>query len=258
MSEFGLAVFVAAVFLLAGGVKGVLGLGLPTVGMGLLSMVTTPAQAAAILVVPALVTNMWQIASGPALRSLLRRFASMIVATAVGTFSTVEFLTSSSQSAATGALGAVLAAYAIYGLVGRRLEIRPSSERWLSPLAGFVTGLLNGATGVFVIPAAPYLTFVRLGKEELVQIIGINAFVCPLALAAALMVHGQLRIEVAGTWMVALVFSLAGMYVGQIVRRHTDERVFRRTFFVGLLVLGTYMCLRAAIAVLRVSAPPPN
>lgn len=107
--------------------------------------------------------------------------------------------------------------------------------------------MLNGATGVFVIPGAPYLTSLRLDKEELVQILGINAFVCPLALAAALMVHGQLRIEVAGTWVVALVFSLAGMYVGQIVRRRTDELVFRRTFFIGLLALGAYMCLRAVV-----------
>jgi len=244
MSEFSLAAFIAAVFLLAGGIKGVLGLGLPTVGMGLLSIVMTPVQAAGILVIPALATNIWQVASGPALLSLLRRFALMIVATVIGTFSTVQFLTGSSQAAA-GALGAVLAAYAIYGLLGRRLEIRPASERWLSPLVGFVTGMLNGATGVFVIPGAPYLASLRLDKEELVQILGINAFVCPLALAAALMVHGQLRIEVAGSWVIALVFSLAGMYVGQIVRRRTDEQVFRRTFFVGLLALGTYMCLRA-------------
>ena len=43
MSELSLAAFIGAVFLLAGGIKGVLGLGLPTVGMGLLSIVMTPA-----------------------------------------------------------------------------------------------------------------------------------------------------------------------------------------------------------------------
>jgi uncharacterized protein len=246
MSEFALAVFIAAVFLLGGGIKGVLGLGLPTVAMGLLSIVMTPVQAAGILVIPALATNIWQIAVGPALLALLRRFALMIVATVIGTFATVEFLTRSSPST-TGALGAVLAAYGIYGLFGRKLEIRPFAERWLSPLVGFGTGLLNGATGVFVIPTAPYLTFLRLNKEELVQIVGINSLACPLALAAALLLHGQLRIEVAGSWIVALVFSLAGMYVGQIVRRRTDEQAFRRAFFIGLLALGAYMCFRAML-----------
>jgi uncharacterized membrane protein YfcA len=80
-----------------------------------------------------------------------------------------------------------------------------------------------------------------------VQSVGINAFVCPLALAAALMVHGELRMEVAGSWVVALVFSVAGMYVGQIVRQRTAEQVFRRAFFIGLLALGTYMCLRGLV-----------
>jgi hypothetical protein len=215
--------------------------------MGLLSIVMTPAQAAGILVIPALITNIWQVASGPALLTLVRRFALMIVATVIGTFSTVEFLTRSSQSTAAGALGTVLAVYGLYGLVGPRLEIRPRLERWLSPPVGFVTGMLNGATGVFVIPTAPYLTALRLHKEQLVQIVGINAFICPLALAAALMGHGQLRIEVAGSWIIALVFSLAGMYLGQIVRRRADELVFRRTFFIGLLALGAYMCLRAIV-----------
>jgi hypothetical protein len=64
--------------------------------MGLLSIVMTPAQAAGILVIPALVTNIWQVAVGPALLALLRRFALMIVATVIGTFSTVAFLTQSS------------------------------------------------------------------------------------------------------------------------------------------------------------------
>jgi uncharacterized membrane protein YfcA len=244
MSEFTLAAFIAAVFLLAGGIKGVLGLGLPTVAMGLLSVVMTPAEAAGILVIPALVTNVWQVALGPGLLMLLRRFAWMIVATVIGTFSTVEFLMTSSASTAAAALGAVLAAYGIYGLVGPRFEIPPRWERWLAPLVGFATGVLNGATGVFVIPAAPYLASLRLDKEELVQSLGVNAFVCPLALAAALFVHGQFRMGVAGSWVVALLFSLAGMYVGQIVRERAAEQVFRRGFFVGLLALGTYMCLR--------------
>jgi uncharacterized membrane protein YfcA len=246
MSESTLVAFIAGIFLLAGGVKGVLGLGLPTVAMGLLSLVMAPAQAAGIMVIPALVTNIWQVAAGPALLTLVRRLGWMMVATVIGTFSTIGFLTASSGSTATGVLGAVLAAYGIYGLVGPRFEVDARRERWLSPIAGLVTGMLNGATGVFVIPNAPYLASLRLDKEQLVQSLGINAFVCPLALAAALFVQGQLSTGIlGGNWAVALLFSLAGMYFGQILRRRASEHVFRRGFFIGLLMLGTYMCLKA-------------
>jgi hypothetical protein len=52
-------------FLLAGLVKGVIGLGLPTVSMGLLSLVMAPAKAASLLIVPSFVTNVWQLARTP-------------------------------------------------------------------------------------------------------------------------------------------------------------------------------------------------
>ena len=59
-------VFIAVAFLLAGFIKGAIGVGLPTVVMGLLSIVMPPAQAAALMVLPAIATNIWQMAAGPA------------------------------------------------------------------------------------------------------------------------------------------------------------------------------------------------
>ncbi|MBM0207112.1 hypothetical protein JNW90_32035 [Micromonospora sp. STR1s_5] len=63
-------------FLLAGLVKGVIGLGLPTVAIGVLSLAMSPAQAAALLVVPSLVTNIWQLAAGSRLLPLTARLWS--------------------------------------------------------------------------------------------------------------------------------------------------------------------------------------
>ena len=58
MQDLTVAVAVIAfTFLVAGLVKGVVGMGLPTVAMGLLGLVMPPVQAAALLVVPSLVTT---------------------------------------------------------------------------------------------------------------------------------------------------------------------------------------------------------
>ena len=61
MSDFWFSLaLITFTFLLAGFVKGVIGLGLPTVAVGLLGLVMPPAEAAALLVVPSMVTNLWQ------------------------------------------------------------------------------------------------------------------------------------------------------------------------------------------------------
>ena len=62
MDSYATLAATAGAFLLAGFVKGVIGLGLPTVAIGLLGLMMTPAQAAAIMVAPALITNVWQAA----------------------------------------------------------------------------------------------------------------------------------------------------------------------------------------------------
>jgi len=238
-------VFIALAFLFAGFIKGAIGIGLPTVVMGLLSILMPPAQAAALMVIPALATNIWQMAAGPTLLALLRRYAWMIVAIFVGTFTTIGLMTRTGAFAQ-AALGAVLAAYGAYGLFARRFEVRPKNERWLAPLIGFITGTLSGATGVFVIPTVPYLTSLKMTSEELVQSIGILAFVCPLALGLALAVNGQYRAEVAGTSFLALFPALAGMYIGMRLRRRLAAATFMRWFFTALIALGGYMFLRSA------------
>jgi uncharacterized membrane protein YfcA len=238
-------VFIAAAFLLAGFIKGAIGVGLPTVVMGILSIVMPPAQAAMLMVIPALATNVWQMAAGPALLALLKRFAWLILAVFVGTFATIGLMTKTGAFAQ-AALGTVLAVYGAYGLLARRFEVQPKNERWLSPLIGLVTGMLCGATGVFVIPSLPYLTSLRMDREELLQSIGILAFVSPLSLALALAFNGQYRADVAGASFLALFPALAGMYIGVRLRRRLAAATFMRWFFAGLIALGGYMFLRSA------------
>ena len=237
------ALLVAAVFVIAGLIKGAVGVGLPTVVVGLLSVVMPPAQAAQLMVMPALATNIWQMTAGPALGALLRRLAGFIVAVFLGTFATIGFMTTSALASAV--LGSVLAAYGAYGLWGRRFHIEARAERWLSPLVGLLTGMLSGATGVFVIPTMPYLTSLRMSAEELVQAVGIVAFVCPLALGLALATRGQYPAAAAGASFLALFPALAAMYVGMRVRRRLPAATFMRWFFTALIALGAYMFLRA-------------
>ena len=61
-----------------------IGLGLPTVSMGLLAVAMPPAQALAIVIVPAIVTNIWQTFVGPYFRDIVRRLWPLLSALAIG------------------------------------------------------------------------------------------------------------------------------------------------------------------------------
>jgi uncharacterized membrane protein YfcA len=238
-------IFIGAVFALAGFVKGAIGLGLPTIAMGLLAIVMSPIEAAAILILPSLLTNAWQMIAGPSLGAVTRRLWPMMIAVCLGTWAGAGLIAGTSAHYGTALLGAALAVYALTGLAAVRFTIPQAREPLLGPLTGAVTGMITAATGVFVIPAVPYLQAIGLQKEDLVQALGLSFTVSTLALAANVASAGALDVGSAGTTAVALILACAGMWLGQVVRMRLSVDIFRRCFFGGLLALGFYLALRA-------------
>jgi uncharacterized protein len=238
----------ALTFILAGTVKGVTGMGLPTVAMGLLGLFMPPAQAAALIIIPSLVTNVWQFAAGPNIGAIVLRIWPMLLATAVVTLAAAGLMTGGFANYATTALGSVLIVYSIVGLANFRLRASKASEFWLGPLAGAATGLLTGATGVFVIPAAPYFQALGLEKDDLVQALGLSFSVSTVALALGLASRGAFHLDAAGVSLLCTIPTLAGVFAGQWVRNRIDPVTFRRVFFVGLLLLGADLVGRSLLA----------
>ncbi len=232
-------------FMLAGFSKGAVGMGMAIVAMGALGLVMPPAAAAAMLVIPSLVTNLWQLFNGPILVKLVRRLGSMMVALCVGTLMGIGVITGKSSWLPNAALGAILIVYAALSLAAYRPLVAASAEPWASPLVGFFTGVVSGATGVFVFPAVPYLNSLNLDKEELIQALGLTFTVSALALAAALAWKGHLQWQVAGSSLLALVPTLLGMWIGQRVRHALQPQVFRKWFLISLLAIGVAMLARA-------------
>jgi hypothetical protein len=235
---FSFFMLVGGTFVFAGLVKGAIGLGLPTVAMGLLGLVMPPVEAAALLLVPSLVTNVWQLFTGPRFGALLRRLWSMMLGVIAGTLAGSGVIASHAAHSATAGLGAALLLYGVVGLTKPTLRVPPAAQPWAGPLVGVATGLVTGATGVFVIPAVPYLGSLGLERDDLVQALGLSFTVSTFALAGGLALHGALPFAATGASLLAVLPALAGMALGGWLRARVRPETFRLCFFVGLLALG--------------------
>lgn len=238
-------VFIAAALALGGFSKGVIGLGLPTIAVGLLGLIMAPVQAAALLLLPNLVTNAWQAWNGPALGALLRRLRPLLAGIALGTASATGLLSTRPSPEATALLGAALALYAGLGLAAVQPRLPARAEAAAGLLAGALTGLLTALTGVFVIPAVPYLQALGLAKEEMVQALGLSFLVSTVTLGTGLLAAGLVDGAVALASLAALLPVAAGMAAGAALRASLSQRVFRLCFLASLLALGGYLMARS-------------
>jgi uncharacterized membrane protein YfcA len=235
-----LLILIAATFLLAGFVKGVIGLGLPTVSMGLLAVTMQPSRALAIVIVPAIITNIWQTFVGPYLRDIIRRLWPLMVGTVIGIWLNAGMLTGPYARYGTIVLGVLLVIYAIVGLSKFSFSVARRDEKWVGGIVGVMTGVVSAATGVQVIPSMPFMQAIGMEKDELVQALGVFFSVATLALAFNLTSSGLLSAATALPGAVAMACAFAGMFIGQAVRSRMQPEAFRRWFLVAMIFLGLY------------------
>jgi uncharacterized membrane protein YfcA len=238
---------IAFAFLLAGFVKGVIGLGLPTVSMGLLAVTMPPARALAIVIVPAVITNVWQTFIGPYLPGIIRRLWPLMLGTVAGIWLNAGSLTGPYAHYGTIALGILLVIYAVIGLNKLHFAVARRDEKWVGGLVGVVTGVISAATGVQVIPSMPFMQAIGMEKDELVQALGVFFTVATVALAFSLSSAGLLNAATALPGAVAMACAFAGMFIGQSVRTRMPAESFRRWFLIAMIFLGLYLAGSALI-----------
>lgn len=234
-------------FFIAGFVKGVAGMGLPTMAMGILSVIMSPVSAASLLIIPSFVTNFWQLFTGPSFLALIKRFWLMMIGIVLGTLAGSWLLTSANTPYTGLVLGLALLIYSIHGLTAKPLSTPLRLERRLSPVMGVITGLLNGATGVFTLPAVPYIQSLGLSKEDLIQALGLAFTVSTIALAVGLAKGGAFHLGNISLSALAVIPALFGMWAGTIIRRRISVRTFRICFFIFIAVLGLELALHPVL-----------
>lgn len=240
---------VAATFLLAGTVKGVIGLGLPTVCLALLTATLDLTTAMALLLVPSLATNLWQALVGGRARAAVRRTWPFLLAAGATVWLGARALTSVDLAWLSALLGGLIITYSAVSLLGLRLKVPDRHRMWAGPLLGGINGVLTGMTGSFAVPGVMYLQSLELDRDTLIQAMGMLFAVSTLALAAALHDNRLLSAGQGFISLAALAPAIAGMVIGQRIRRWLSGESFQRVFFCSLLALGGYILITALVNV---------
>lgn len=236
---------IAGIFLLAGTVKGVIGLGLPTVTLGLATLLLDLTSAMALLVVPSLVTNIWQAAVGGYGRTILARIWPFLAAATATVWIGALALAQVDLTYLSALLGLLLVAYAATGLAGARLTFTEQQARWSGPVFGGINGVLTGMTGSFMVPGVLYLQALGMPRDMLVQAMGMLFTLSTAALALALGQSNLVTAELGTASALGLLPAILGMLLGQRIRHGLSEQRFRQVFFLGVLGLGITILWRA-------------
>jgi uncharacterized protein len=234
--------YIAAVFLLAGVVKGVLGIGMPLVSVPMLATMLGPITSMALLAVPTFAVNIAQAAQSGYMRGALRRFWPAFPLAFIGVLVAVSLLlTRLDRNVLMVVVGAVVILIAVSQLMSFALAIPARAERWCTPLVGIFSGLLGGVTSFFGPPMVMYLVALRVEKDEFIGTIALFYMIAAAPFYITLGVNGYFGWT--EFWMscgAALMIWL-GVLIGQRLRARASGDLFRKLVLGMLVVIGGNM-----------------
>ena len=235
-----------AIGLLAGFVKGATGFALPMILISGLGSFLAPDRALAMLILPTLVSNLWQVARF-GLRAAAGRLAVHWRFVAI----TLVFILAAGQLVAILPprtilliLGGTVLFFTLIQLFGWTPHLPPGRRRLAEAAAATLAGISGGLSGVWGAPTILYLTALETPKADQMQITGV---VFGTGSVMLLLAHVRSGVMNAETWPLSAIMVLpvlAGMVAGFGVHDRLDQRRFRQATLALLILAGLNLIRR--------------
>jgi len=233
-----------AAIICGGVIKGTLGVGLPLLAVPVMSLFISSTQAIALVSVPVLVSNIWQVWQEGSLKASLKRFWPLMLTQALMTVGSVYWTLSFSVSELNRVLAFALILAVVLMAFKPSFNIPPEKEPMTSALVGVTSGLLGGASSLMGPIVISYMMSLKLHRDEFVGCISVIYLNAAWPLYLAMWGFGRMSLDDIAYSFLAIIPMFLGLYAGQKIRHHLSEETFRRALLGFLSVVAVMLVFR--------------
>lgn len=242
-------VFVIAfcAFLFAGVVKGTIGVGLPTITISTMAQVVDPRVAIALLLLPALFTNTWQIYRGGRFKSSIEKLWPFGLTLIASIYITSFFAPAVPVNILVAGIGFMVVLWTVSSMVKSPPAVPDRIDRPVQFVAGLVSGVTGGLTAIWAPPMVMYLHSRRLDKNDFVAYTGFLILCGTIPLTLGYLTNGLLTSELAVGSALMILPTLAGFSLGEKMRSRLNGKQFQRAVLIVFFIMGLNLVRRAIL-----------
>lgn len=232
-------------FLVAGTIKGTIGLGLPITAIGLMTLFLDARLAITLMVFPILFTNMWQVYRGGNVIASAKRYWMYGVSLAISLLITTFFTNKVSIEFLVGLIGVTVILFCTVNLLYKLPPLNPRYDRVYQISGGILSGFLGGFTTIWAPLIAIYLLAKQVDKDEFVRGTGFLFLMGSFPLLLGFSLNGMLTPSIAGISAIMIIPTLAGFSLGEKVREQVSSGIFRNIVLVSFMLFGLNLIRKA-------------
>ncbi len=231
-------VYILFTYFLGGITQGILGVGLITVVISLLSFVIDVKETIALVIIPTIITSFFQMINGNNLKDIIKDtryflvFSTLIIVPGVFLLKVLE------SDLILIFIAILLFINSSLSLSNRLVAIPNHQNSIIQVSAGSLNGFIIGLTSIYTMPFVFLLQSLKYNKEKTVQFMGL-AFLLYSSMQFISFSYSKLiSINTIVPSLIVTLPVIIGFLLGKKIRSFMSEKLFKKLFYLMLLLMS--------------------
>tara|TARA_A100001015_G_C14786850_1_gene631449 strand:+ start:90 stop:800 length:711 start_codon:yes stop_codon:yes gene_type:complete len=233
------------IFFAGGLIKGLIGVGLPTVTLTFLSFIFDIKISISIILLPIIITNLYQMIDGKYLKKIVSDTKFFQISAFVFVFLGFYFLLIFNSNTILIILAVILIFNSILGLTKYEIQFKNFKSKYYQLFIGSMTGVVTGVTGIYTMPFIFLIQSLQYTKNQVIQLMGLTFFIFACTQFLLFSFNDLINIKILILSTVACIPILIGVYLGTILRKKISEALFKLLFNLMLVIMGVLLITKA-------------
>ena len=238
-------VYILFTYFLGGITQGILGVGLITVVISLLSFVIDVKETIALVIIPTIITSFFQMINGNNLKDIIKDtryflvFSTLIIVPGVFLLNVLE------SDLILIFIAILLFMNSSLSLSNRVVAIPNHQNSIIQVSAGSLNGFIIGLTSIYTMPFVFLLQSLKYNKEKTVQFMGL-AFLLYSSMQFISFSYSKLiSINTIVPSLIVTLPVIIGFLLGKKIRSFISEKLFKKLFYFMLLMMSGIILINA-------------
>ena len=239
------ALIVSLAFFVAGVVKGVIGIGLPTTAITIMTFFVSPLMALGLNLIPMTVTNIWQFSKADNPRELIKNYKYFAISLVVFILITSFYANQIGDNVVRLIFAVAVLLFVSLQIFGFNFKMDPKRDSlWQSSL-GTLGGIFGGAASIWAVPVTMYLLMKNVKPKQFVDVSGFLIMIGCLPVSIGYIATGVFQPNMFIYGALGSVIGIVGFQIGEKLRNKVNAKTFKNLLLIFFSISAINMIIRS-------------
>ena len=226
------ALMISFAFLMAGIVKGVLGIGLPTTAITIMTFFVSPLMALGLNLIPMTVTNIWQFSKADDPRDLIKNYKYFAISLVVFILITSFYANEIGDNVVRLIFAIAVLLFVSLQIFGFSFKMNPKRDSLWQTSLGTLGGIFGGAASIWAVPVTMYLLMKNVKPKQFVDVSGFLIMIGCIPVSIGYIATGVFQPNMFIYGALGSVIGIIGFQIGEKLRNKINAKTFRNLLLV--------------------------